>query len=116
MSRGKLKTTAVLFLFVLVCFVGVWFIKRNLTPYNPIQDTCREEGGKWEIMGLRRQKVCNFKTTDVGKVCTDSKQCQGACVANDPAATSGKCTEWTSNTGCHVFINNGKSSGLLCVD
>ena len=55
---------------------------------------CEAAGGKWGQFGLFPKEQCNKPTTDSGKECTDSKQCQVACVtqvAADKFKQSGAC-------------------------
>ena len=41
---------------------------------------CGLHGGEWQGVSLGIDEwVCNFSTTDAGKVCRSSKECQGYC-------------------------------------
>ncbi len=80
------------------------------------KNECLAKKGKWGPVGLSRKDVCNLPTADGGKKCTDSEQCQGACLAEEPGATSGQCSSWTIMRGCYAFVNDGKAGGLLCAD
>ncbi len=48
---------------------------------------CEIAGGLWDIWGnqLSATASCNPATSDVGKECTDSSQCQSFCQANEGA-------------------------------
>jgi hypothetical protein len=99
------------------------------TPEKPTdQAACEAQGGKWGPIGLYPQEVCNLPTTDAGTTCTDSSQCQSACVAEltqqqfDDAfrkgaiiETSGTCAAWQILVGCIPFVEDGKVS-IICID
>lgn len=52
---------------------------------------------------------CNLRTSDAGKICTDSSQCEGICLAENENSKSGKCSETESVLGCVFEMTNGKS-------
>jgi len=51
------------------------------------QKQCEMEGGLWGIWGNAVPVVltCNPSTSDIGKECTDSSQCQSFCQAKEGA-------------------------------
>jgi len=51
---------------------------------------------------------CNLKTSDGGKICTDSGQCEGRCLAEDENSKAGKCSDMKSSIGCTFEMFNGK--------
>ena len=76
---------------------------------------CAARGGNWRTLGLAypgKPKVCDLKTTDSGKVCSDSNQCQGSCVAPAGAAsgikTVGSCSAYVANFGNIGLVEHGK--------
>ena len=82
---------------------------------------CRMRGGEWTRYGLPPKPVCLMKTKDAGKSCTDSSQCQGACVNYGPNLTrgqkaKGECTAKNIVIGCFTSIKDGKAEMSLCVD
>ena len=75
---------------------------------------CLARGGSWTTLGLPmpdKPKTCDLKATDSGKNCSDSKQCQGVCLA--PAgvaagtAASGSCSPYVANFGNVSMVTNG---------
>lgn len=52
---------------------------------------------------------CNLKTPDAGKICTDSGQCKGICLAENENSKSGKCSDTESVLGCVFEMTNGES-------
>lgn len=75
---------------------------------------CLARGGSWMTLGLPMQgkpKVCDLRATDAGKACTDSRQCQGACIAPGAAAAGaaviGACSEYVKSFGNLSLVNNG---------
>jgi hypothetical protein len=90
--------------------------------------SCEAQGGKWGPMGLHPQEVCNLPTSDAGASCSDSSQCQSACVAElTPQQfddvfrngvviqTSGACAAWHILVGCLPFVEDGMVS-IICID
>ena len=76
---------------------------------------CTARGGAWTTLGLPypgKPKVCDLKATDSGKVCSDSSECQGSCVAPDSIASgskaSGTCSAYVSNFGNVKLVEHGK--------
>lgn len=102
-------------------------VTANDIPTN--QKDCEARGGQWGPLGLSPNPVCLLPTTDGGKICTDSSQCEAGCVANLtpeqydqvvrrrlPVSTTGICMYWRTSIGCHAYVENGVVSQILCVD
>jgi hypothetical protein len=108
------------------------------TPDPEEFDECKAQGGRWDILGFNGPG-CNLPTTDGGKSCSDSKECESACLANsdeiwkkaesglrfpdseriDEINAQGKvigaCSNWRANFGCHVWVEEGQYA-YICVD
>ena len=76
---------------------------------------CITRGGSWTTLGLPmpdKPKTCDLKADDSGKACTDSVQCQGACLAPSGAVTgavaTGSCSPYVANFGNVGLVTNGK--------
>jgi hypothetical protein len=85
------------------------------------ESKCLEEGGGWKQMGLARSFGCERKSTDGGKACTDSSQCQFRCLAVPLFTTttnpvSGECARTNLPFGCRVFVEAGRIVQGPCVD
>jgi len=81
-------------------------------PRIPDTETeCLGLGGNWTRLGL--QMRCDVKTADGGKACTDSSECQGACLAAEDTqagrAAIGKCSPYRANFGGVTFVERGKA-------
>lgn len=82
----------------------------NVKPHTKEPTTeaeCKQKHGKWAGMvnGRGRLTGCLLPTSDAGKSCTDSSQCESECVR-------GKCYEWSRYKGCGI-MTQGKD---LCAD
>lgn len=99
--------------------------KEVVTPKD--KKSCEALGGKWGTVGLHLEEVCNLPTSDAGKICSGSSECEGSCIAEQSNEdrekaesgiiyTKGKCTAWKITVGCHAFVENGKVEGILCAD
>lgn len=51
---------------------------------------------------------CSLKTSDGGKTCTDSSQCEGLCLAENENSKSGKCSDIKSGIGCVLEMDKGE--------
>ena len=76
---------------------------------------CGARGGNWTTLGLSypgKPKVCDPKATDSGKVCSDSSECQGSCLAPDSVASgvkaTGTCSAYVANFGSVKLVEHGK--------
>lgn len=76
---------------------------------------CGARGGNWTTLGLSypgKPKVCDLKTTDSGRVCSDSSECQGSCLAPDSVSSGlkavGTCSAYVSNFGNVKLLKHGK--------
>ncbi|MBU0762373.1 MAG: hypothetical protein KKD39_05055, partial [Candidatus Altiarchaeota archaeon] len=78
-------------------------------PKNKID--CEALGGRWGRMGLYPEEICNLKTKDGGRICMDSSECEGICIAeltpeerkkaqNSKIKATGKCSEYMKKAGC----------------
>jgi hypothetical protein len=93
------------------------------------QATCLAQGGKWGRIGLSPKEQCNLPAPDAGKVCNDSSECTGLCLADlsaeekervtrqrIPIQTSGKCSNWVIVVGCVPIVENGQVKNIVCID
>jgi hypothetical protein len=81
---------------------------------------CEEQGGRWEVLGFSGPG-CNLPSSDGGKSCTDIKDCEGLCLADNEDTNAqgdelmGVCSEWQSNFGCHEILEKGRIVEI-CID
>lgn len=71
---------------------------------------CLENGGNYEKMGMLQMYQCNMPAKDSGKTCSDSKECEGSCLAETKT-----CSENTINFGCIPILENGEEV-TICID
>jgi hypothetical protein len=57
--------------------------------FNAWCEDCKKQNGQPQA-SHDVGPFCNLRTNDSGKICTDSSQCQGACVADNKDAKEGK--------------------------
>ena len=89
-------------------------------PQVPTNEAdCLQRGGAWTTLGLPmpgKAKVCDLKTKDAGKSCTDSKQCEGVCLADkdaeEGASTAGACSAYVAEFGTYKRVTAGKVQKL----
>ncbi|PWQ96069.1 hypothetical protein [Leucothrix pacifica] len=85
------------------------------------EPACIAKGGEWRRMGRIQQLSCVLPTSDAGKACTDSSQCEVSCLVSKPGveagtATVGQCNSSTDIFGCNMRVIDGKADGMLCID
>ncbi len=82
---------------------------------------CQKQGGSLQKQGMAQCYTCTIEYADAGKVCSDSSECQGACLNSNkftPAgkATKGQCAKTNSPFGCYQKIEKGVAKDAMCVD
>ena len=76
--------------------------------------SCKEAGGDWISLGIPypgKPKSCDLKARDAGYQCSDSKVCEGVCLAPETAPAgarvTGKCSPYVRNFGNIHSVENG---------
>jgi hypothetical protein len=89
---------------------------------------CEQAGGRWGPAGLFPKPICRIPTHDAGRVCADTGECEGLCLAAlTPAQRDllnkrqklqilGKCTPYAPMFGCMAIVKAGFVSGIMCRD
>lgn len=92
------------------------------------QILCEQAGGRWGPAGLFPKPICRVPTQDGGRICADTAECEGLCLAAlTPAQRDlvnkrqklrllGKCTPAVPVFGCMAIVKEGIVTGLLCAD
>jgi hypothetical protein len=93
------------------------FIPENINP-----ETCEKLQGKWFYHFVAPDDpladgICNLPTTDAGKVCQDSSECESYCQATEgteyDVETTGTCYEY-QKASCMQEVLDGVASGMWC--
>jgi len=75
------------------------------------EEECLDAGGEWGLFYYGGTLQCNLPTSDAGKECTDSSQCEGNCEAKESAEIgsedTGMCAENKLPYRCMMKIENG---------
>ncbi len=83
---------------------------------------CQQKGGKLKKQGMAQCYSCSINYADGGKTCSDSSECEGACLNYGDFITAGKtnqqgqCAKDNSPFGCYQKIEKGVAKHALCVD
>lgn len=90
-------------------------IVRSAIPEN--ETDCAAQGGTWGGLGLRVSGVCVLPTTDGGKKCSDSSECQGACVTTSNVSSgtrvTGVCTHKRPVAGALTYVVDGRAEIII---
>lgn len=114
MRKSRLKLIALVGLAVVT--VGVVIFRDNFMMW-----TCKTSGGYWVTADntFDKKPMCDKRTIDAEKLCTDSKQCESYCRAPDgvqPGTNKeGKCFEWR-HANCITEVKDGVVQEMDCVD
>jgi hypothetical protein len=78
----------------------------------PSKEQCLVQDNLWVRQGLSGSESCRVKTADSQKVCEDSMQCEGLCLADMTAThnlsgTTGTCSAWANVASCHKIVEAG---------
>jgi hypothetical protein len=75
------------------------------------ESACAASGGAWRH-DFFKNFFCEMRTTDAGKPCTGSEQCQWACLGPDNAMegtkSAGVCSATSAQFGNVVYVEDGK--------
>ncbi len=90
--------------------------KDTATDHAAEQD-CLDAGGRWEDWGDVGQEACNLPTSDAGRPCSDSQECESYCEApqgTEPgAAVEGACYGWM-HASCMQEVRDGVADAEWC--
>lgn len=108
MASWRLVGVASLALAIISCGGSVGVVK-IVEPKD--EASCAASAGTWR-QDFFRNYFCEMRTTDGGKRCTDSKQCQWACLGPDNAVAGAKatgvCSATSAQFGNVVHVEDGK--------
>lgn len=93
---------------------------------------CEQGGGRWGPAGIFPRPICRMPTHDGGRLCADTLECEGLCLAAlTPAQRDlaqqwirlrqkqqmlGKCTPSAPVFGCMAIVREGFVTGIMCRD
>jgi hypothetical protein len=96
------------------------------------QLACEQAGGRWGPAGIFPHPFCKMPTHDGGRLCADTGECEGLCLAAlTPAQRDrikkwmhgrqklpmlGKCTPYAPMFGCMAVVREGFVTGIICQD
>ena len=92
------------------------------------KELCEAAGGFWGPIGLFPEPICSQPTLDAGRYCADNAECAASCDADltkeqydamlkgEPVVTGGFCSQITPVIGCHAMVEQGRMTGVLCID
>jgi hypothetical protein len=122
------------------CEQGAWTAIGSPTHEKPVkacgetlaiprdEANCLSAGGTWGRAGIFPAPICRVPTTDGGRVCADTDECEGYCLAKPTPAQMdqitarnkleilGTCTPYHPSFGCMAVVREGYVSGILCRD
>jgi len=85
------------------------------------KEACEANEGTWYRAGMAGQELCDIEAPDAGEKCSDSADCESACVVDSRVLpgthVTGRCDKWHHRLGrCVAEVKNGVTGGALCVD
>lgn len=101
-------------------------------PSTP--EACANQGGHWGLIGIFPTPVCSLPTRDAGRICADSGECEGLCIAELSSeerdrlmhnhrtnvdmriVRGGKCASHIPVVGCHAKVELGVVRHVVCYD
>jgi hypothetical protein len=93
----------------------------SASPSSMGKVSCKIRGGRWEPLGLLGPEGCILPTSDGGKECVDSSQCETFCIAPSNISSSatnvvGECYGWyrRSLTVCSPRVEGGAIKIVPC--
>ena len=91
--------------------------------FMPLSEAeCEKAGGSWWSPGMpgnRNPKVCDLPTSDAGRACRDSEECEGYCLSDATPILKifvrGQCSKFQHIVGCQGVVVRGRVA-TTCVD
>ena len=85
------------------------------------EQECLKGGGRWmgSVSGRGRLTGCVMPTSDGGKKCKDSSDCEGVCLQRYDQATGrsdSRCHEWDAYKGCGIVVTDQGKRKIICID
>lgn len=88
---------------------------------------CKASGGKvtWRLGQFGHEQTCSrpyLPNRDAGTACSDSDECEGACIVRETAASTatneltGFCSSGPQRNTCYTVLKDGKIATRICVD
>ena len=95
----------------------------RLKQFTPLSEAeCEKAGGSWWSPGMpgnRNPKVCDLPTSDAGRACRDSAECEGYCLSDATPILNifvrGQCSKFQHIVGCQGVVVRGRVAPT-CVD
>jgi hypothetical protein len=122
-SHLIIASLVVLVLFVISESVLKWDKVEGDSKIAQINDPimCAQYGGTIESVCMNGIEMCIVKFKDAGKSCSDSSECDGAClsVRNDVQlgdAVLGACSQSSDPCGLFLPLKNGKVAARVWAD
>ncbi len=100
--------------------------EKSGTPKNEAE--CLKRHGRWGRAGLFPKPICVLPTADAGRVCADTGECEGLCLADPTPAQrarlsareavvlTGRCTRSRPVFGCMYIVTKGVARNRICLD
>ncbi len=110
------KLVIIIILILVIVLLGAFMYSEI---QKEIQKTaCEQKGGRWEYLHHGSTfPSCNNPTSDAGKECTDSSQCESFCQAASGTLpgtqTVGNCYGYETAL-CAQEVKNGLADATLC--
>lgn len=104
---------AVVFILILLSAPQAYSEDPLFKPMPQTAEECEMKSGAWRLSsGSKPWFYCaDAKTTDGGKECTDTAQCQGLCVPTEAASIDGvergHCSQALAPPECGEYVSNG---------
>lgn len=118
MSKKKIVVGS-LILIVVVATLALIFLLRERPSFVPADISCQRLGGD-TTLNYRAQLVCNLKTKDSGRVCTDSSECEGYCRAPGSAVAgskvSGFCSKYQQKSTDYQEVVGGVAGRRIIIN
>jgi uncharacterized protein YceK len=94
-------------------------VRAPLPQYSSAEE-CTSANGKW-FTTRSGANICDVPTSDAGKACRDSAECEALCAASTDLARGarviGHCTKsHYAALSCVNEVRSGRALGGLCVD
>ena len=92
---------------------------RSAAEIRAEEKECLAAGGRFDRGGLSGALTCFRPTSDAGKTCRATPECEGMCLAEgseDNPPKTGQCASERPMFGCIGFLDETGDYGVICID
>lgn len=106
------NSTATQLTSLVACCLGLLLLSGCLEETEQDAEACERQGGRYQTFISSGESYCNMPTSDAGKACTISADCETYCQADTKTCMPFKVLA----SGCHAWIEDNGERIDMCFE